>query len=89
MTSSINVETDVAAAAGGGGSANGGGGDLGLLDSVQVLLKPFSHQVGGRASIYCYDKKTLCKPYVARELYFYCNTPGDLVGFLPKFKGGC
>ena len=53
----------------------------------QIQLKEFAHQVGGRAKIYFYDKRTLCKPYVARELYFYSNIPSKLIEFTPSFKG--
>uniref|UniRef100_F6ZUQ2 Kinase n=1 Tax=Ciona intestinalis TaxID=7719 RepID=F6ZUQ2_CIOIN len=50
-------------------------------------LKPFGHQVGGRASILCYNPSTICKPYVSRELYFYHNMPTYLKEFTPDFRG--
>ncbi|XP_002130401.2 inositol hexakisphosphate kinase 1 [Ciona intestinalis] len=50
-------------------------------------LQPFGHQVGGRASILCYNPSTICKPYVSRELYFYHNMPTYLKEFTPDFRG--
>jgi len=52
-----------------------------------VVLRQFGNQVGGRASIFCYNSTTLCKPFVSRELYFYDQLPSALSRFTPEFKG--
>jgi hypothetical protein len=55
-------------------------------DEDIVVLEPFIHQVGGRATILVYDQN-ICKPINSRELAFYESLPPDLKPFVPEFRG--
>lgn len=53
----------------------------------EVQLEPFAHQVGGHASMLCFNESTVCKPMISRERHFYETMPAELRTFTPQYKG--
>ena len=57
------------------------------MDTNNVSLEPFVHQVGGHIPMVCLDADTVCKPLIEREHRFYRSLPESLKRFTPKFEG--
>merc|ERR1712179_370189 len=57
------------------------------MDTNNVTLEPFVHQVGGHIPMVCLDADTVCKPLIDREHRFYRSLPESLKRFTPKFEG--
>jgi len=57
------------------------------MDTNNVSLEPFVHQVGGHIPMVCLDADTVCKPLIEREHRFYRSLPESLKRFAPRFEG--
>ena len=57
------------------------------MTSQQIPLMPLSHQVGGHAAFLRFSSEAVCKPYSAKEHYFYAQLPHPLRPFTPDFLG--
>ncbi|XP_042366236.1 inositol hexakisphosphate kinase 2-like [Plectropomus leopardus] len=53
----------------------------------EVLLEPFLHQVGGHCCLLRLGEKTICKPLLPSEHWFYKNVPAALKTFTPEYRG--
>ena len=62
-------------------------GNRNSIDSNDVSLEPFVHQVGGHIPMVCLDADTVCKPLIEREHRFYRSIPESLKRFTPRFEG--
>ncbi|XP_053562833.1 inositol hexakisphosphate kinase 3 isoform X5 [Bombina bombina] len=64
---------------------------MGLQEGMEpensIPLLPLCHQVGGHASMLCYDNDTICKPLVSQEQRFYETLPREMRDFTPRYKG--
>ena len=55
--------------------------------STPLPLRALRTQVGGHYMIFEIDKEWVCKPMLAREMFFYQNLPSELKQFTPEYKG--
>ncbi|XP_076094762.1 inositol hexakisphosphate kinase 1-like [Mytilus galloprovincialis] len=58
-----------------------------MLQSDEIVITPFEHQVGGHKVVLQISKKLICKPREDSEVEFYRRLPEHLKECVPHFKG--
>ncbi|CAC5393468.1 IP6K [Mytilus coruscus] len=58
-----------------------------MLQSEEIVITPFEHQVGGHKVVLQISKNLICKPREDSEVEFYRRLPDHLKECVPRFKG--